>query len=50
MVTGGYRKAADLPRVIPVFPLNGALLLPYGQLPLNVFEPRYLNKIGRAHV
>ncbi|MBQ1543290.1 peptidase S16 [Caulobacter sp. CCUG 60055] len=48
MVTGGYRKAADLPRVIPVFPLNGALLLPYGQLPLNVFEPRYLNMVDDA--
>jgi Lon protease-like protein len=32
----------DLPRVIPIFPLQGALLLPRGQLPLNIFEPRYL--------
>ena len=32
---------ADLPTVLPVFPLQGALLLPGGQLPLNVFEPRY---------
>jgi uncharacterized protein len=32
----------DLPREIPIFPLNGALLLPHGRLPLNVFEPRYL--------
>ena len=39
----GYRKACDLPQVIPVFPLDGALLLPGGQLPLNIFEPRYLN-------
>jgi Lon protease-like protein len=31
-----------LPRVIPIFPLTGALLLPGGQLPLNIFEPRYL--------
>lgn len=30
------------PSVIPVFPLAGALLLPRGQLPLNIFEPRYL--------
>lgn len=36
----------DLPSVIPIFPLNGALLLPGGRLPLNVFEPRYLNMIG----
>jgi uncharacterized protein len=41
----GYRKAVDLPLAIPVFPLNGALLLPGGQLPLNIFEPRYLNMI-----
>jgi Lon protease-like protein len=33
----------DLPRVIPIFPLPGALLLPHGRLPLNIFEPRYLN-------
>ena len=32
----------DLPREIPVFPLNGALLLPGGRLPLNIFEDRYL--------
>ena len=41
----GYRKAADLPKVIPVFPLDGALLLPGGRLPLNIFEPRYLNMV-----
>src|SRR5215216_2077581 len=37
-----YRGPADLPAVIPVFPLPGALLLPRGQMPLNIFEPRYL--------
>jgi Lon protease-like protein len=37
-----YRGPADLPATIPVFPLPGALLLPRGQLPLNIFEPRYL--------
>ncbi|WP_135467831.1 LON peptidase substrate-binding domain-containing protein [Crenalkalicoccus roseus] len=31
-----------LPPEIPVFPLPGALLLPRGRLPLNIFEPRYL--------
>jgi len=41
----GYIRAADLPQVIPLFPINGALLLPRGQLPLNVFEPRYLNMV-----
>lgn len=41
----GYVRTADLPQVIPLFPIDGALLLPRGQLPLNVFEPRYLNMI-----
>jgi len=40
-----YRGPEDLPEVIPVFPLPGALLLPRGQLPLNIFEPRYLSMI-----
>lgn len=31
-----------LPEIIPVFPLRGAILLPYCVLPLNIFEPRYL--------
>jgi Lon protease-like protein len=41
-------KIADLPGVIPVFPLDGALLPPRGLLPLNIFEPRYLNMIDDA--
>lgn len=40
-----YNFASDLPDTIPVFPLTGALLLPGGQLPLNIFEPRYLEMI-----
>ena len=40
-----YRTLADLPQLIPVFPLDGALLLPGGELPLQVFEPRYLNMV-----
>ncbi len=32
----------DLPPIIPIFPLPGALLLPEGTLPLNIFEPRYI--------
>lgn len=43
-----YKGAADLPEIIPVFPLAGALLLPRGQLPLNIFEPRYLAMIDDA--
>lgn len=38
----------DLPEIIPVFPLSGALLLPRGQMPLNVFEPRYLAMVDAA--
>ncbi len=38
----------DLPERIPVFPLPGALLLPHGRLPLNIFEPRYLNLTADA--
>jgi uncharacterized protein len=37
-----YRGPMDLPGIIPLFPLPGALLLPRGQMPLNIFEPRYL--------
>jgi uncharacterized protein len=43
-----YTGPADLPRVIPIFPLGGALLLPRGQMPLNIFEPRYLAMIDDA--
>ena len=43
-----YRGPADLPEIIPVFPLPGALLLPRGQMPLNIFEPRYLAMIDDA--
>jgi len=37
-----------LPEVFPVFPLTGAMLLPGGQLPLNIFEPRYLAMVEDA--
>ncbi|MEM6414699.1 MAG: LON peptidase substrate-binding domain-containing protein [Pseudomonadota bacterium] len=42
------RRNAELPVVTPLFPLAGALLLPGGQLPLNIFEPRYLRMIDDA--
>lgn len=35
-------NASDLPEILPVFPLPGALLLPRSRLPLHLFEPRYL--------
>ena len=43
-----YRGPGDLPGVIPVFPLPGALLLPRGEMPLNIFEPRYLSMVDDA--
>jgi len=43
-----YLTAKDLPGTLPVFPLSGVLLLPSGQLPLNIFEPRYLEMFDAA--
>lgn len=43
--TDRYRRPADLPPRIPLFPLRGAILLPRATLPLNVFEPRYLEML-----
>jgi Lon protease-like protein len=50
MKTGNrrYDRPSDLPEVIPVFPLSAALLLPRADLPLNIFEPRYLAMINAA--
>jgi Lon protease-like protein len=41
-MAGFHPRVEDLPGEFPVFPLPGALLLPRGKLPLNIFEPRYL--------
>ena len=41
-------KIKDLPSVIALFPLSGAVVLPHGQLPLNIFEPRYLSMVFDA--
>lgn len=43
-----YPTPDNLPDVLPIFPLPGALLLPGGQMPVNIFEPRYLNMIEDA--
>ncbi len=42
------QAAEPLPASVPVFPLSGALLLPRGLLPLNIFEPRYLAMVRDA--
>lgn len=41
-------RFSDLPDLLPIFPLDGVLLLPRGQLPLNIFEPRYLAMVSDA--
>jgi Lon protease-like protein len=43
-----YASTSELPKIIPVFPLSGALLLPRTDLPLNIFEPRYLAMVEHA--
>jgi Lon protease-like protein len=43
-----YSSLEDLPAILPVFPLTGAVLLPRGELPLNIFEPRYLVMVDAA--
>jgi Lon protease-like protein len=43
-----YRKTGDLPETLAIFPLPGALVFPRWELPLNIFEPRYLNMIDDA--
>jgi uncharacterized protein len=45
---GSYHKLDELPKRLAVFPLSGVLLLPRGNLPLNVFEPRYLALVDAA--
>lgn len=43
-----YRRATDIPVTMPLFPLSAALLLPGGRMPLNIFEPRYLQMVDEA--
>jgi uncharacterized protein len=43
-----YRCPEDVPAIIPVFPLPAALLLPRAEMPLNIFEPRYLSMVDAA--
>lgn len=42
------RTPLQMPDRLPVFPLNGVVLMPFGHIPLNIFEPRYLNMIDDA--
>ena len=36
---------SDIPDHLPLFPLDNVLLLPFGKLPLNIFEPRYIKMV-----
>lgn len=44
----GKLSLAEMPATLPIFPLQGVLLLPRGKLPLNIFEPRYLAMVEDA--
>ncbi|GJL90672.1 LON peptidase substrate-binding domain-containing protein [Hyphococcus sp.] len=46
--TPGPARLRMTPETLPLFPLSGALLLPGGQMPLNIFEPRYLAMVDAA--
>ena len=43
-----FLSLEDLPKKIPIFPLTGAVLFPKTQLPLNIFEPRYVQMLNAA--
>ena len=43
-----YSKAEDIPAIIPLFPLDGAVLLPHVQISLNIFESRYVAMVDAA--
>lgn len=43
-----YRSPEDIPEIIPILPLPQALLLPRGHIPLNIFEPRYIDMIDHV--
>lgn len=47
-MNASYRGPQDCPAIVPLFPLSDALLLPRGQMPLNIFEPRYVAMIDDA--
>ena len=38
----------ELPDILPIFPLPGVIILPNGNLPLNIFEPRYISMVEDA--
>ncbi len=47
-MSASAQPPVELPATVPIFPLGGAVLLPGGALPLNIFEPRYLAMVADA--
>ena len=43
-----FKTIQEIPKKIPIFPLTGAVLFPDTQLPLNIFEPRYIQMVDAA--
>ncbi len=43
-----FKTTQSIPKKIPIFPLTGAVLFPDTQLPLNIFEPRYVQMVDSA--
>ena len=43
-----FKTIQEIPKKIPIFPLTGAVLFPDTQLPLNIFEPRYVQMVDSA--
>ena len=39
-------KSFELPKIIPVFPLSNFIIFPNTTVPLNIFEPRYIDMIN----
>ncbi len=48
MIIRRYSNISELPAKLPLFPLSGALLLPRVDMPLNIFESRYISMIDDA--
>ena len=41
-------KKEDLPNILPVFPLSNFIIFPRTTVPLNIFEPRYIEMIDNS--
>ena len=41
-------KKEDLPNILPVFPLSNFIIFPRTTVPLNIFEPRYIEMVDQS--